>query len=163
MYWILVVMGLLVAVVLAVLVGGLATPRKHVVRRSVVIGAPPDRVWVAIRDVARFPEWRDDMIDAEVLNGYGGLAWREISSAGSVAYAVVEEDTPRMMTARVLDDDHPFAGTWTWMLDATDGNTRVTLTQRGEIGNPLVRFARSIRGYDKDIAAYLESLTRFVQ
>lgn len=160
MYWILLVMGVLVAVVLAVLVGGLVTPRRHSVSRSIIVPTDIQDVWRTIRDVAQFPAWRDDMIDAEVLTGYGGLAWREISSAGTASYAVVEEDAPRRMTARTLDEDASFAGVWSWALERLETGTRVTLTQTGEVANPLVRFVRSVRGYHRDIEAYLQALRR---
>lgn len=160
MYWILLVMGLLVAIVAAVLVGGLVTPRRHTVSRSIVVPTDTQDVWNIIRDIARYPAWRDDMIDAELVAGYGGLAWREISSSGTVSYAVVEEDAPTRMTAKTLDEDAPFSGVWSWTLEKLETGTRVTLAQMGEVGNPLIRFVRSIRGYHRDIDAYLQALRR---
>ena len=50
MYWILFVMGLIASIVIAMIAGGLATPRAHTVSKSALLSAPVDEVWHTIRD-----------------------------------------------------------------------------------------------------------------
>jgi uncharacterized protein YndB with AHSA1/START domain len=111
MYWILFVMGTMVAVVLALVVGGLATPREHTVTRSIVVPAPPDAVWAVIRDFARYKEWRHELEYADVVTESAGQPqWRETTTRGSITYGVTMDEPPHRMVARILDDDLPFSG-----------------------------------------------------
>ena len=57
MYWILFVMAAIAAVVIALVVGGLATPRAHAVARTTCVPAAPDAVWVSMRDLAQHGAW----------------------------------------------------------------------------------------------------------
>ena len=53
----------------------------------------------------------------------------------------------------------PFGGNWTYEVAAVPGGSRVTVTERGWIGNPLFRFmARFFFGYTATIDTYLRSL-----
>jgi uncharacterized protein YndB with AHSA1/START domain len=141
MYWILMVMGLIVAVVGAVLVGGLVTPREHVATRSMVYAAKPETVWSVIRDFANYDKWREDMIEAEVITGGDPpVQWREVSSGGSILFGVIEEHAPHRMVARILDEDLPWGGTWTWEVTPAANGTKVTITEHGYVNNPIFRF-----------------------
>ena len=162
MYWILFVMGAMVAVVFAILVGGLVTPRKHVASRSISLRAAPELVWSTVHDVARYAEWRHEIEDSSVVDTeQPQLRWRETSTRGSVTFGVVVDEPPHRLTARILDDDLPSAGEWTWQVVAAADGTRVTITERGEIGNPIVRFfGAHFIGYTRSIDMYLKALAR---
>jgi len=62
MLWILFIMAAMVAVVVAIIVGGLVTPRDYVVTRTVRMHASAEAVWATIRDVDH-TDWRDDTDD----------------------------------------------------------------------------------------------------
>lgn len=159
MYWILLVMGALAAVVIALVVGGLATPRAHVVSRCVTVAASTDLVWRTIRDVGRYAEWRRELRESVASNGDDGPEWRESSGGGSQRFGIVVDEAPVRLTARILDDDAPFTGEWSWAVAPEGAGTRVTLTERGEVGNPLFRFiAAHMYGYDRTIDRYLRAL-----
>lgn len=160
MYWILFVMGAIVAVVVAILVGGLVTPRTHVASRAVTFRATPDRVWQTIHDVANYGEWRNELEDVSVVDSeQPQLRWRETSTRGSVTFGVTLDEPPRRFAARILDDDLPYSGEWTWQLDADGDGTRVTITERGEVGNPIFRFIGAhLIGYTRSIDTYLKGL-----
>ena len=164
MYWILFVMGAIVAVVLAILVGGLVTPRKHVASRTITLRATQDRVWSAVRDVARYGDWRHELEDASVVDTVQPqLRWRETSTRGSVTFGVTVDEPPHRFAARILDDDLPYSGEWTWQIDADGDDTRVTITERGEVGNPIFRFIGAhLIGYTRSIDTYLTGLARHV-
>jgi hypothetical protein len=162
MFWILMVMGLLVAIVLALVVGGLVTPREHVATRSQTYRATPAQVWAAVRDVASYASWREDMIDVEMVQGSGdapAVQWREISSGGTVTFGITEEEPPVRMVARVLDDDLPWGGTWTWEVSPAPEGARLTITERGYVNNPIFRFIGThFIGFNKTIDSYLRAL-----
>ena len=132
MYWILFVMAAIAAVVIALVVGGLATPREHAVARTTVVPAAPDAVWSTIRDASRHPE---------------------------LAFDVEDEDAPRRLVAALLSDDGPSADTWTWTLQPEGDGTRVIITQRRSIGNPVFRFIGThFIGHTKTLDRYLRGL-----
>jgi len=164
MYWILFVMGAIVAVVLAVLVGGLVTPRTHVASRAITLRATPELVWSTVRDVARYGDWRNELEDASVVDTeQPQLRWRETSTRGSVTFGVTVDEPPHRLAARILDDDLPYSGEWTWQVDAAGENTHVTITERGDVGNPIFRFIGAhLIGYTRSIDTYLKALAHHV-
>jgi hypothetical protein len=41
---------------------------------------------------------------------------------------------------RIADPDQPFGGTWAFELASEGAGTRVTITENGEVYNPIFRF-----------------------
>jgi len=162
MYWILFVMGLIAAIAIALVVGGLVTPRAHVVSRTTLLPAAPDDVWHAIHEVARYAEWRHDLEDVDVVDpGPPQLQWREMSTRRALTFGVTRDEPPHRFAARILDEDLPFTGEWTWHVRADGTGTRVTITERGEIGNPVARFIGAhFIGHAKSLDRYLLELAR---
>jgi hypothetical protein len=71
----------------------------------------------------------------------------------------VERQPPRRLVTRIADADLPFGGTWTFELAPEEGGTRVTITERGEIRNPIFRaVARYVFGYGATMEAFLDEL-----
>ena len=68
MYWILFVMGTVVAVVVAVLVGGLVTPRGHSATRVLSLKASPEVVWTRVREVAQYAQWRAGVRESVIVD-----------------------------------------------------------------------------------------------
>lgn len=131
MYWILFVMAAIAAVVIALVVGGLATPRTHLVARSMVVPVALDEAWNAVRDSVQ---------------------------GGSMSFAVREEQAPRRLVADRLDDNLQPAGAWSWLLEPEGAGTRITLTQRGSIGNPIARFLGAYLGHTRQMDLWLREL-----
>jgi uncharacterized membrane protein len=164
MYWILFVMGGIAALAIALIVGGLVTARSHVVTRELTVRAPAAAVFATIHDVARYADWRQELESSELLDDDQGLRrWRENSTRGSVTYGIVEDIAPSRFVARTLDEDLALRAEWHWQVSEVDGATRVQLTQRGEIGNPIARFvAAHVTGHAVAIDRCLESLASHV-
>lgn len=159
MYWILFVMALIVSLVLAVLVGGFVTPRKHTAARTLTLRAAPETVWKLVRTVTEYPNWRDDIRSVEIMAGNDPrLAWTENSLSKSVSYRADVDEAPSRFTARILDDDLGYSGEWQYVISPFDGGTRVTITEVGEVRNPVFRFFGNFIGYTRSIDAYLNNL-----
>ncbi len=155
-------MAAIVAVIVAIIVGGLVTPRDHVVSRSVLIPDSVDAVWNTVRDFGRYGEWRTELEDSSLIDPeQPQIRWRETSTRGSVAFGVTEERAPNRLVARILDEDLPFSGEWSWQLTAEGSGTRVTITERGSVPNPIFRFIAShFIGFTKSMDGYLSALAR---
>ena len=160
MYWILFIMAAIVAMVLALIVGGLVTPRDHVVARRIRLRDPRSAVWATIRDFGRYGEWRHELEFAEVIDAdQPQPRWRETSTRGSVAFGVTGETPSERLVAKILDDDLPFSGEWTWSLRDDAGGTEVSITERGTVRNPVFRFIGAhLIGYTSSIDRYLKAL-----
>jgi uncharacterized protein YndB with AHSA1/START domain len=162
MYWILFVMALMASIVIAMIVGGLATPRAHTVSKSVVLAAPLNDVWLTIRTVSAYATWRSDLEDVELIDtAQSHVRWREMSTRRSMALGIVAEEAPHRLVVRILDEDLPFSGEWEWALRADGASTQVTVTERGEIGNPIFRLIGTyFIGHSKSIERVLGDLAR---
>ncbi|MCC6241606.1 MAG: SRPBCC family protein [Gemmatimonadaceae bacterium] len=162
MYWILFIMGAMASVVIALVVGGLATPRTHVVARTMRLATPRGAVWDSIRAVHDYASWRNEIEDVErVDTDQPQIRWREMTTRRAMLFGAVVDDAPQHFAARILDEDLPFSGEWHWHLDDDAGETRVTITERGAIGNPIFRLIGTyIIGHTKTIDRYLRDLAQ---
>lgn len=150
-------MGLLVSLVIAMVVGGLATPRKHTVGRIIALRASPERVWRLIRTVKEYPNWREEIMSVEEMAGNDPHpSWTEIGRQKSLSYIAVADDPPRRFTARILDDDLGYSGEWQYEITPSADGTRLMITEHGEVGNLVFRFVRAhFIGYTRTIDAFL--------
>jgi hypothetical protein len=154
------VMALLVSIVAAIVVGGLATPRRHVAARAIELEAPPERVFALIHDVAAYPDWRDDLRSVQVDATDGAaLQWTEVGQSGSVSYRAVTDDAPARVTARITNDDLSYSGEWQYALTPQGSGTRLVIAEHGDVGNPVFRFfGTHFIGFTRSIDAYLANL-----
>jgi uncharacterized protein YndB with AHSA1/START domain len=157
-------LGALAAIVAAVTVVGLLLPRDHVEARSATLAASPEVVFAAIADVGGYAAWRHSLSAVEVLPPVDGRGrWVEVSGGDRIAMEQVERQPPRRLVTRIADPDLPFGGTWTFELAPAGGGTRLTITEHGEVRNPIFRaVARFVFGYGATIETYLQELAAHV-
>lgn len=154
-----VVIGLTALVALMAVIG-LCLSRDHVASRSQRFAVPREVVWNAIRDVARFPEWRGDVKTVDVLSPAGGLArFREHGRHGAILYEITEDHAPARLVTRIADDSLPYGGTWTLEIASVDGGSELTITERGFVKNPIFRFlSKTVFSPTATIEKYLAAL-----
>ena len=162
MKWVLItVLALVLVVALAAMIGS-RLGQSHRTSVSKTFPVPPEVIWSAMTDVAAFPSWRAGVTRVERLpdrNGYP--VWMEEGRSGKMTMAVERREPPRVLVARIADPKLPFGGTWTYEITPDAGGSRLTITENGEIYNPLFRFmARFIFGYEGTIQSYLSSLEK---
>jgi uncharacterized protein YndB with AHSA1/START domain len=157
--------GILGALVLAVLVLGVLLPASHIATRTVVITAPPARVWKEITTVEAYPQWRDVQAAVSLDDRRGHRAWRETDREGqSMTLEVLEEIPERRLVTRIADKKLPFGGTWTYELIPMKGGTQLTIIEDGVIRNPVFRcMARYVIGYHATMDDYLKRLNGRLQ
>jgi uncharacterized protein YndB with AHSA1/START domain len=133
------VLGSLFVFALMVYAIGYALPQGHVASVNALLSAPPERVFARISDPARYREWRTDVTSVEVLT-VDPLKWRERTKGDTITFEVVENRPLQRFVVRIADPDLPFGGTWTYELRPEGTGTRLTITERGEVYNPVFRF-----------------------
>jgi hypothetical protein len=113
---------------------GWSLPRDHVASRSTTLRAGPDVIFPLIASL-------------------------EIGKRADVPIAIVDERPPAHLVTRIADPSLPFGGTWTFALAPVDGGTRLTITERGYVTNPIFRVvSRVVIGHEATMAAYLREL-----
>ncbi len=162
MRWLVIVVAVIAGLVLAVVAIGYALPVKHVASVAATIPAPPESVWTAVATPASYMAWHPGVTRVEVVDAPAGqLAWRETSGDGTISYVAEVSEPPRRFVARISDKTLPFGGTWEYRLDPESGGTRVTITERGEVYNPVYRLvSRFVIGHTKTLTDYLKALGR---
>jgi len=128
-------LAVLVAIVLGTFGFGASQPIAHVATRSRKMPARPEIVWGLINDPV-------------ATKGWGGDNKTE----------VVEQDAPRLLVRKIVGEK-AFGGTWTFEIapEGHDAST-LTITERGEVYNPLFRTAMRLTGQTRGIDGYLAKL-----
>ena len=154
--------AVLIAVVAIVTLIGYLLPVAHTASRDAVVAAPASDVYAAISDVERYPEWWPEVARVERLpSDAGRVRFREHMSGGPVIMEVDEAIASTRFVTRIADPDQPFGGTWTFELMPTAGGTHVTITERGEVYNPIFRFvSRFIFGHTGTMESCLRALDK---
>ena len=159
MKWILFAVLALVGIVLAVVFIGMLLPKSHTVSRSRRFHQPPDQVWAVITGP---PTWRSDVRSFEELPARDGhRMWKETGRDGqSIPYEAIESAQPSRLVTRIADSALPFGGTWTYEIAPQAGGTFLTITENGEVYNPIFRFmSRFVFGHATTIETYLKALS----
>ena len=156
---ILIVAGVLVALVGVVAIVGIPLPSSHVVSRSIVLRQPRDSVWAVVTDFASQPSWRKDVTRVERLSvGADVEIWRE-DGAEPLLLQTTESVAPRRLVRTIADPTLPFGGRWIYEFEPTpSGGTRVTVTEEGEVYNPIFRVVSRFMDPSATIRAYLTNL-----
>lgn len=162
MKWILIILGVIAGVIALMAVAGALMPKGHKASRSTTINKPPEVLWQAMTDCATFPEWRADIKNVEALpDREGRKVWREDGKNGKMTLETIEATPPSRLVLKIADPDLPFGGTWTYDLQASGPGCRVTITEDGEIYNPIFRFmGRVFFSPTATIETYLKALGR---
>lgn len=157
----LIVLGGLAAIIGAAAAVGTLLPSGHVASLALMLEAPRDSVWGVITDFAAQPAWRAKLTKVERVGaGPEGEVWLEDGSE-PLLLRTVESVRPERLVRVIADSTLPFGGRWVYELASlSSGGTRVTVTEEGEVYNPIFRVvsrfmdpSATIRQYLTDLAA----------
>jgi uncharacterized membrane protein len=151
----------LLGVCVLVTTGGLFMPRQHIAMESVVLPVAPEVVYAAVRDIESAPSWRSDLQRVELLPDRGdNRVYREIGDDGATTFEVTEDRPNERLTTQIADVGRAFSGRWVFQFaPAEGGGTRLTLTEVGDVPNPVLRFfAATLFGWEGSTKRYLADL-----
>lgn len=162
MIWLLWIVCGLVVLIAAVLVIGMLLPQNHSASASAHFDQTPETLFATITNWREFPTWRSGLNSVTERRGEGGrVSWIEHTSQGDMPLEVIETDSPRRLVGKIADPKLPFGGTWTWVIVPERNGCTLTITEDGEIYNPLFRvMARFVFGYDGTMKRVLADLQR---
>jgi uncharacterized protein YndB with AHSA1/START domain len=141
---------------------GSRLPVAHVATRSVTLPVPPDTVFATITDFASAPAWRKDVqrVDLVADGAAGRPRFTEVSRTGSMTMEVILVEPPARLVTQIVGEGLPFGGAWAYRIAPEGTGSRVTITEHGEVYNPVFRFvSRYVMGHASTIEAYLTALS----
>lgn len=159
---VLIIVGTLVGIGVVVVVVGSVLPKSHVASRMARYHAAPEAIWSTLSDFERYPDWAPEITSVTRLADRDGHpVWEHAGPKWKMPMAVTAFDPPRAMTLEIASNDLPYSGTWSYVVAPDKGETIVTVTERGEVANPIFRFmSRFVFGQTRTMDAYLEALGR---
>lgn len=162
MKWVVIVVAGVAALVAIVVLIGALLPREHVATSTVTIRQPPETVWAVVSDLGGVAAWWPELRRAERLPDKDGRpVWRhEMKNGFAMALVVAQAEAPRRLVTQI--DAPPgaaFGGSWIYEIGPADGGSRVSVTERGWIANPIFRFmSHVIFGYYGTLDGYVTQL-----
>src|SRR5262245_7900416 len=162
MKWLLIVAAVLAVSAAIVWLIGSQLPQGHTASRQARLSVAPEVVWTAITDIQAFPSWRPDVKQVMTLPDVDGRRhWIEETKNGRIPLVVERSEPPRLLVLRIADPDLPFGGTWTYEIAPTSGGSMLTITENGEVYNPVFRFmSRFVFGHEGTMKGYLGNLEK---
>ncbi len=158
MKWLLIIAGIIVLLILVVVIIGYLLPVKH--RASVQRSIPHrvEKVWEQITDFKSYAQWRSDLKAVEAVSE---TEWMEVDKRGDrLPLKIIKKEAPAVFITEITGKNLPFGGTWEYRLEGRGDHTLITITENGEIYNPVFRFvSRFMMGHNATLekyAAFLE-------
>jgi uncharacterized protein YndB with AHSA1/START domain len=136
--WIVAGIGVVALIVVAI---GYSLPKGHKVTRVAKVAQPPEAVYSLLSDVDRYATWRPAVkaLDRQPDRD-GRPAWTETVSGMKIPLYFQQMERPTLLVARIAGPSLPFGGTWTYRIAPAAGGSEVTITEDGEVYNPIFRF-----------------------
>lgn len=162
MRWVVLIVALLVAFVLAVFAAGAMLPEKHTVTREITVQRPVAEVWPVLTDHASDPSWRPDVASVRrIADRDGQPVWEELyKNDDSMRIATVRVEPMKRMERKIVDQS-AFGGVWVYeVIPSADGKaTTIRITENGETYNPAFRLiGRFVIGFESTVETYLTNL-----
>ena len=127
---VLIVLAAIVILIAVIAAIGATLPKQHTATRSAVVRRSPADVYKKIRELVSTPE-----------------------------YEIVLDEPAKRLISRIADKSLPYSGSWTYDLEPVPEGTRVTITENGEVPNPIFRFlSKYVFGHTKTMETYLTDL-----
>lgn len=159
MKWVLIVAAVLVGLPLILATVGMMLPKEHVASRKAKFKQSPETIWATITNFAELPSWRGLKKIERLADLDGKPVWIEYGSQDPLTYQITMLDPPRKMVTTICDKKLPYGGNWAYEISPTADGCTLTLTENGEIYNPLFRvLAKLIFGYHSNLDNYLKAL-----
>lgn len=154
---------LLVGAGCLVLIVGWMLPVKHEATVTTTVAGTPQEAYAAVAAVTGWPDWLEGTKSVEMLESVDSRTrFRQHSTDGPLVLEIVEAQPGLRLVTRIADPGQPFGGSWTFEFSADAAGARVTITEHGEVYNPIFRFvSRFVFGHDRTIRNFLASLQRY--
>ncbi len=151
---------------------GKGIPVEHTATSVINIHAPIEKIFDAIADVEKHPEWSSGVTRVIAMPDTvrGGVSlkttWMQMGH-NTFVLERTRYEPPTLLEGTITDEKGPFSGTWMYRLkplaaDASGvGACEVRLTETGRVGWPMARaLMKHVWGYHTYTHKHLESLAK---
>ncbi|MCG6169362.1 LIC10604 family protein [Leptospira sanjuanensis] len=154
--------GFLVLLVAGIYGIGASLPVEHTSYLERVFPAQPGTIYAMIRDFKRYPAWRPNIKNVEEISSN---SWKETDSHKEVmTFSFIQDQKDRLIESKIMDEDKPFGGSWTFELSEAEGGTKLKITENGKVFSPVFRFfSKFIFGHTATIDSYLDFMSTEIQ
>lgn len=133
MRWIVYVAVAIVLLGVVVTAIGAMLPKAHSASRTARFALPPEALYAAIVKTLAEPQ--------------------------EYPLRIERNEPPSLLVTRIAGENLPFGGTWTYRIAAAGGGSELTITEDGEVYNPIFRFmSRFVFGHYASLDAFLATL-----
>jgi hypothetical protein len=161
MRWLIIILGSLLALGGILYLIGSFLPVKHiaVVKRSFTI--KPHELWAILTDFRSYKMWRSGLKSVEAIDH---KQWKEESSHGVILYELEVGEIDKQLITRIVSDNLPFGGYWYFQLTETAQGCNLSITENGEVYNPIFRFmSKFMFGQESTVRQYMADLQKHVK
>jgi hypothetical protein len=160
MRWIVWIAASLVVLGIVITAIGYMLPQAHRVSRTVRVPLTPEAAYVLLSDVDKYPSWRPRVKSVTRQPNYEGKpAWTEDAGGDKIPLRFERMEPPSTLVARIADPSLPFGGTWTYRIAPEGSGSTVSITEDGEVYNPIFRFmSRFVFGHSATLDAFARDL-----
>jgi len=154
----LLIVGSLVSLILLVIIIGLMLPKRHVATRAARYHTSPEALFVLITGPQN---WRPDLLQSVESTDSAGRRFVQETSRNKevITYELLDIQPPTSVKRKIVTQNLPYSGSWTFTLQPAGEDTLVRITEDGEVSNPVFRFvSRFILGHTATIDSYLREL-----
>lgn len=108
------------------------------------------------------PSWRSDLARVERLPDEDGHeVWQEVYKNGwKLPMMTAVSEPPRKLASKIMDPKKNFGGTWTFDVQPRNGGSQLTITENGEVYNPIFRLFSKLGDQRKTMTVYETDLAR---
>lgn len=136
----LIILAVIVGLIVVVAVVGYILPEVHTATAQRSFTSPAQDAWRLIIEVHEYPEWRPNVEGVNVVSSEP-LVWEEAWGRGdNITFRETEREEGRKFVAAIANDDLPFGGSWTYLVEPSEEGCTVSITENGEIHDPFFRF-----------------------
>ena len=143
------------------LIGGMILPVEHQTTATAFFGRPPETIWRVLTDLDGMPLWRSDLTTLERLPAQDGrTVWREVTRRGTRVIEFSWAEPPHRLVMQGTSAGRPGYPMRTFDLASVERGTRLTVTERAEVSNPLRRVLVRLDPSRSAVTRFLTDLDR---
>jgi len=134
-FWLWVVFGTVLALLLTPLVIGTFLPGEYHGGATAELQQTPQAVWTAIADFERHPLSASRIKEVKALPSVDGMpTWLEETRSSTITVTTVESTEPNALVRRTTDSTTPMESEWRFEIEPTGGGSRVRILQDLSLG-----------------------------
>jgi hypothetical protein len=162
MKWVIITLAVLAVLIALIYLIGYWLPVKHTASIQYTFAKnSQEEVWNSITSFKEYPRWRSGLRNLQPIDDHN---WKETNSHGDVIMYYGEVVAPgKRFVSRIMSKELPYGGSWTYNIEQVQGGAQLTITENGEVYNPVFRFmSRYFFGHDATLKQYTNDLRNYL-